>query len=166
MKQITIIFLLIFSIAQAQTTRVQSVTNGGILIWTAAGVDSAKRAMRNEQQSADRALSERIAALERSQVRLRQGTVDSLDRLSVLLNELSTRIAQQGASLSSLNATVAGNVAGDNAQAVQISSLVKQIGSYDTLLPIIQAAVKAAQDAANGAQGTVDNLKNYIRAIP
>lgn len=152
------ILLLITSTAHAQTVRVSTNTTGTV-VPTQASIDSAKRNIRGE-----------IAALRaemlRSVVTLRPGTVDSLNRLSVLLNELSTRIAQQGASLSSLNATVAGNVAGDNAQALQISALVKQIGSYDTLLPIIQAAVKTAQDAAGAAQGSVDNLKNYLKATP
>jgi len=154
--RLILFLLLICSTASAQTYRAATTTNTAAPIsYNKAGVDT----LINQ-------LTRRVAALESNVVRLRPGTVDSLNRLSVLLNDLSTRIAQQGASLSTLNATVAGNVAGDNAQAVQISSLVKQIGSYDTLLPIIQAAVKTAQDAANGAQGTVDNLKNYLKATP
>lgn len=154
------LLLLICSTASAQTYRAATTTNTAApMAYTVTGVDTAKRNIRSE-----------IAALRteiiRNVVTLRPGTVDSLNRLSVLLTDLSTRIAQQGASLSTLNATVAGNVAGDNAQAVQISSLVKQIGSYDTLLPIIQAAVKTAQDAAGAAQGTVDNLRNYLKATP
>ena len=117
-------------------------------------------------RTADARQDTRLASLERNVVTLRPGTVDSLNRLSVLLNELSTRIAQQGASLSTLNATVAGNVAGDNSQGLQISALVKQIGEYGISLSAVQAAVKTAQDAANGAQGSVDNLKNYLKATP
>ena len=117
-------------------------------------------------RSADSRQDTRLTSLERSVVTLCPGTVDSLNRLSVLLTDLSTRIAQQGASLSTLNATVAGNVAGDNSQALQISALVKQIGEYGINLSAVQAAVKTAQDAANGAQGSVDNLRNYIRATP
>lgn len=150
------ILLLICSTTQAQTYRAATTTSTSAPVsYNKAGVDTLIAQ-----------LSRRVQALERNVVTLRTGTVDSLNRLSVLLNELSTRIAQQGASLSSLNATVAGNVAGDNAQALQISALVKQIGSYDTLLPIIQAAVKTAQDAAGAAQGSVDNLKNYLKATP
>ena len=146
------ILLLLTSTAQAQITPTQFRRS----------LDSVATLSR----TADTRQDTRLAALERSVVTLRPGTVDSLNRLSNLLNELSTRIAQQGASLSTLNATVAGNVAGDNSQALQISALVKQIGEYGISLSAVQAAVKTAQDAANGAQGSVDNLRNYIRATP
>lgn len=152
MKHILPILLLITTTASAQITPTQFRKS----------LDSVAALSR----TADARQDTRLTALESNVVRLRPGTVDSLNRLNVLLNELSTRIAQQGASLSTLNATVAGNVAGDNSQALQISNLVKQIGEYGLLLPIIQAAVKTAQDAANGAQGSVDNLRNYIRATP
>ena len=146
------ILLLITSTAQAQITPTQFRRS----------LDSVAALSR----TADARQDTRLASLERNVVTLRPGTVDSLNRLSNLLNELSTRIAQQGASLSTLNATVAGNVAGDNSQALQISALVKQIGEYGISLSAVQAAVKTAQDAANGAQGSVDNLRNYIRATP
>ena len=103
-------------------------------------------------RTADTRQYTRLTALERSVVTLRPGTVDSLNRLSVLLNELSTRIAQQGASLSTLNATLAGNVAGDNAQAVAISNL--------------QASVKEALSAAVLAQDMINQVKQYLKALP
>lgn len=157
MKHLLTLLLICCSFsATAQTYRAATTTSTAApLSYNKAGVDTLIAQ-----------LSRRVQALESRVVFLRPGTVDSLNRLNVLLTDLSTRIAQQGASLSTLNATLAGNVATDNSQALQISALVKQIGSYDTLLPIIQAAVKTAQDAANGAQGTVDNLKNYLKATP
>ena len=103
-------------------------------------------------RTADTRQDTRLTALERSVVTLRPGTVDSLNRLSVLLNDLSTRIAQQGASLSTLNATLAGNVAGDNAQAVAISNL--------------QASVKEALSAAVLAQDMINQVKQYLKATP
>ena len=103
-------------------------------------------------RTADSRQDTRLTALERSVVTLRPGTVDSLNRLSVLLNDLSTRIAQQGASLSTLNATLAGNVAGDNAQAVAISNL--------------QASVKEALSAAVLAQDMINQVKQYLKATP
>ena len=103
-------------------------------------------------RTADTRQDTRLTALERSVVTLRPGTVDSLNRLSVLLNDLSTRIAQQGASLSTLNATLAGNVAGDNAQAVAISNL--------------QASVKEALSAAVLAQDMINQVKQYLKALP
>lgn len=102
-------------------------------------------------RTADARQDTRLSALERNVVTLRPGTVDSLNRLSVLLTDLSTRIAQQGASLSSLNATVAGNVATDNAQAVAISNL--------------QAAVKEALSAGVLAQDMINQMKQYLKAI-
>lgn len=151
MKHI-LFLLLICSTAQAQTTRVQSVTSGGILIWTAAGVDSAKRAMRNEQQAADRALSERIAALERSQVSLRPGTVDSISLINPLflsvnndVNALRSQIATAQKAISDLNATLAGNLTDDRVQA---------------------SAIKTAQDAVNNVTAALEALKQYLKALP
>lgn len=117
-------------------------------------------------RTADARQDTRLTALESNVVRLRPAVITALQRLDSTILELSTRIAQQGASLSTLNATVAGNVATDNSQALQIAALVKQIVEYGITLTTVQAAVKTAQDTANGAQGTVDNLKNYLKATP
>ena len=134
--------LLICSTVHAQTYRAATTTSTSAPIsYNKAGVDTLIAQ-----------LTRRVQALESRVVFLRPGTVDSLNRLSVLLNDLSTRIAQQGASLSTLNATLAGNVAGDNAQAVAISNL--------------QASVKEALSAAVLAQDMINQVKQYLKALP
>ena len=134
--------LLICSTVHAQTYRAATTTSTSAPIsYNKAGVDTLIAQ-----------LTRRVQALESRVVFLRPGTVDSLNRLSVLLNDLSTRIAQQGASLSTLNATLAGNVAGDNAQAVAISNL--------------QASVKEALSAAVLAQDMINQVKQYLKATP
>lgn len=141
MKHI-LFMLLITSTAHAQTYRAATTTSTAAPVaYTQAGVDT----LINR-------LTRRVQALERNVVTLRPGTVDSLNRLSVLLNDLSTRIAQQGASLSTLNATLAGNVATDNAQAVAISNL--------------QASVKEALSAGVLAQDMINQVKQYLKALP
>ena len=134
--------LLICSTVHAQTYRAATTTSTSAPIsYNKAGVDTLIAQ-----------LTRRVQALESRVVFLRPGTVDSLNRLSALLNDLSTRIAQQGASLSTLNATLAGNVAGDNAQAVAISNL--------------QASVKEALSAAVLAQDMINQVKQYLKALP
>lgn len=97
-------------------------------------------------------LTRRIASLESQIIRLRPGTVDTLTNINTYLTSISRQVAGLGASLSTLNATLAGNIATDNAQAVQISNA--------------QAASKQALEAASALLGTIDNLKNYLRATP
>ena len=134
--------LLICSTVHAQTYRAATTTSTSAPIsYNKAGVDTLIAQ-----------LTRRVQALESRVVFLRPGTVDSLNRLSALLNDLSTRIAQQGASLSTLNATLAGNVAGDNAQAVAISNL--------------QASVKEALSAGVLAQDMINQVKQYLKALP
>lgn len=96
-------------------------------------------------RTADSRQDTRLTALERSVVTLRPGTVDSLNRISNLLTDLSGRIAQQGASLSTLNATLAGNLTDDRVQA---------------------AAIKTAQDAVNSVTASLEALKQYLKALP
>lgn len=103
-------------------------------------------------RTADARQDTRLTALERSVVTLRPGTVDSLNRLNVLLTDLSTRIAQQGASLSRLTTTLALVVETDIDQAKMIGNL--------------QAAVKEALSAGVLAQDMINQLKQYLKATP
>ena len=110
-------------------------------------------------RTADTRQDTRLTALERSVVTLRPGTVDSLNRLSVLLNDLSTRIAQQGASLSTLNATLAGNIATDRSQEIQLTNLYVAINWA-------REEAAEAQKAAQAAQDMINQVKQYLKALP
>lgn len=130
MRSIITILLLICSTAQAQVSPAQ----------LRKSLDSVAALSR----AADAKQDARLAALEAGVVTLRRGTVDTLNRLSVLLDSIGRRVSQLGASLSGLNATVAGNIASDNAQA---------------------AAIKAAQDSLNALQLQVTGEADRVRKL-
>ena len=141
--------LLICSTVHAQTYRAATTTSTSAPIsYNKAGVDTLIAQ-----------LTRRVQALESRVVFLRPGTVDSLNRLSILLNELSTRIAQQGASLSTLNATLAGNIATDRSQEIQLTNLYVAINWA-------REEAAEAQKAAQAAQDMINQVKQYLKALP